>query len=249
MCEIEKEFTEFRESKRHKDGYLNECKDCISIKRREYYLENIDRHKKITKEYYEKNKIELYEKVDREKKRESDRKYILKNKEKRSIKSKLYYEENKEVIKEKSNRYYYDNKEKINKPSDRKRELRRKYYRERKHQYVWREILRKTITQLKQEKKQTTQELLMYSYDDLKTYIENKFQNGMSWENHGEWHVDHIIPIALFKDDTLPSIVNRMDNLRPLWADENLSKQNSIESIKDEYSELLLEFKKYLLEY
>lgn len=26
----------------------------------------------------------------------------------------------------------------------------------------------------------------------LKEYIANKFTEGMSWDNYGEWHLDHI---------------------------------------------------------
>lgn len=245
-CNKEKEYSEFRSSKRHKDGYLSECKECMAIKRKEYYLENIDRHKKNSKQYYEKNKKEIYQKIDKEKKRENDRRYSLKNKEKLNIKKKIYYQENKERLKEKSKDHYQKNKDKINKPSERKSEIRRRSYRKRKYQYIWREILRKTVYQLKHEKTQTTAELLGYSYDELKLNLESKFIEGMSWENHGEWHVDHIVPIALFREGTDPSIVNRLDNLRPIWSYDNLTKQAKIDTIEEEYSYLLEEFKEYL---
>ena len=37
-------------------------------------------------------------------------------------------------------------------------------------------------------------------------------------ENHGEWHVDHIKDVSLFNNDELPSVVNALSNLRPMWA-------------------------------
>ena len=217
ICEIEKEFTEFRLSKRHKDGYLNECRKCLSIKRREDYLNNYDIRRASNKKYYENNKEEIYLKIDKEKKRINDSKY------------------------------YENNKEMINLPTDRKREIKKKSYKKRKYQYVWREILRKTITQLKLDKIQTTLDILGYDYDILKLNMESKFKEGMSWENHGDWHVDHIIPISLFKEGTHASIVNRLDNLRPLWSKDNLIRQNKIHELEDEYKYLLQDFKDYII--
>ena len=40
----------------------------------------------------------------------------------------------------------------------------------------------------------------------------------MSWQNHGQWHIDHIRPFCTFDKDTKPSIVNALSNLRPLWS-------------------------------
>jgi hypothetical protein len=246
VCEIEKEFTEFRLSKRHKDGYLNECRKCLSIKRREDYLNNYDIRRASNKKYYENNKEEIYLKIDKEKKRINDSKYYENNKIKISEIKKNYYENNKEEILDKRKIYYENNKEMINLPTDRKREIKKKSYKKRKYQYVWREILRKTITQLKLDKSQTTLDILGYDYDILKLNMESKFKEGMSWENHGDWHVDHIIPISLFKEGTHASIVNRLDNLRPLWSKDNLIRQNKIHELEDEYKYLLQDFKDYI---
>lgn len=244
MCKEEKEFTEFRPSKKHSDGYLNSCRLCVSIKRREYYLNNYDSCRESNKKYYEKNKEKIYLKLDKERKKINDDKYSKNNKEKISDTKKKYYENNKEEILSKRKLYYENNKEKINKSTDRKRELKRDYYKKRKHQYVWREILRRTITQLKLNKNQTTLDILGYGYDVLKSDMKSKFKEGMSWLNHGEWHIDHIIPISLFKSETPSSIVNRLDNLRPIWAKDNLIKQNKLES---EYEYLIDEFRDYLI--
>ena len=95
-------------------------------------------------------------------------------------------------------------------------------------------------------KTQTTKDILGYSYDDLKLNIESKFENGMSWENHGEWHVDHIIPISLFKEGTDAMIVNRLDNLRPMWKLENIKKSNKL-ILNDSHKYLLSELFDYLI--
>jgi hypothetical protein len=247
ICNENKDYIYYRKSNRHKDGYLNECKDCLSIKRREYYLENIDRHKGNNKKYYQLNKYDIYEKVDKNKKKENSKKYYEKNKYIIKSKSKEYYEKNKELIKENSKEYYYKNKDKINEPSERKREIRKRSYKKRKYQYIWREILRKTVTQLKLNKTQTTFELLGYTYDDLKSNIESKFKDGMTWENHGNWHIDHIIPISKFKEGTPANIVNDLKNLRPLWSKENIIRQNKIETIDDENIYLIDLFYNYLV--
>lgn len=66
---------------------------------------------------------------------------------------------------------------------------------------------------------------LSYTARQLKEHIERQFQSGMSWENWGTvWHVDHIRPVSSFEPGTPPSVVNALENLRPLTIAENLSK-------------------------
>jgi hypothetical protein len=60
----------------------------------------------------------------------------------------------------------------------------------------------------------------------LKGYLEDKFTEGMSWENHGKWHIDHIRPCASFdlKEEGEQMKCFHYTNLQPLWAKDNLSK-------------------------
>jgi len=61
--------------------------------------------------------------------------------------------------------------------------------------------------------------------------IEPLFKDGRrSWDNWGEWHIDHKIFISKFDKETPISVVNSLDNLQPLWALDNLSKSNKIEN-------------------
>ena len=59
--------------------------------------------------------------------------------------------------------------------------------------------------------------------EELKTYFESLFQEGMTWDNYGEWHVDHIRPVCSFSAEEWEQI-NHYTNLQPLWAADNYSK-------------------------
>lgn len=67
-----------------------------------------------------------------------------------------------------------------------------------------------------------------YSVDDLKRHIERQFQKGMTWENMGQWHIDHIVPLREFSFSTPEDPDFRaawaLTNLRPLWRSENCAK-------------------------
>lgn len=74
--------------------------------------------------------------------------------------------------------------------------------------------------------------LVGYTLDDLKHYLEKYFLPGMSWENMGQWHIDHQIPLSAFNfispDDIDFKRCWSLKNLRPLWAKDNLSKGDRV---------------------
>ena len=80
---------------------------------------------------------------------------------------------------------------------------------------------------LKQDKDDHTFEYIGCSIGELKEHIEKQFKEGMTWENKGEWHIDHIIPIK-YGNPSLEEVIERLHytNLQPLWAGENISKGN-----------------------
>jgi len=71
-----------------------------------------------------------------------------------------------------------------------------------------------------------------YTLQQLKNHIEKQFKPYMSWENYGEWHIDHIIPISKFNFTKSNHIDFRkcwsLENLQPLWASENITKSNKL---------------------
>lgn len=68
------------------------------------------------------------------------------------------------------------------------------------------------------------------SSDFMRAHIQKQFTKGMTWDNYGEWHIDHIMPCAQFdlSNQMHADICFNWQNLRPLWAEENLSKSDTI---------------------
>lgn len=86
--------------------------------------------------------------------------------------------------------------------------------------------LRRVVEQAGTRKINKTSEMIGYSPSDLLAHLERQFSKGMTWDNYGEWHIDHITPICemVRHGITDPAAVNCLSNLRPLWATENHSK-------------------------
>ncbi len=78
----------------------------------------------------------------------------------------------------------------------------------------------------------TWQSFVNYTLADLIKHIERQFSEGMSWDNIGEWHVDHILPLSSFRfsseDDEDFRAAWAITNLRPMWAEDNLKKHAKV---------------------
>lgn len=70
--------------------------------------------------------------------------------------------------------------------------------------------------------------------DELIGHLEAQFLPGMSWENYGRsgWHIDHIVPLDAFDLTDRAQFLRacHFENLRPLWAKDNLSKGSRVVS-------------------
>jgi hypothetical protein len=89
-----------------------------------------------------------------------------------------------------------------------------------------RQMLERTYRAIGTPKQKKTRELLGFSPEQLQLRMECQFKPGMSWDNHGQWHIDHKKPIAAFVRQGIldPRQINMLSNLQPLWAPENYSK-------------------------
>lgn len=78
------------------------------------------------------------------------------------------------------------------------------------------------------KKNTKTEQLLGCSFNEFKNHIEKQFLDGMSWDNRGQWHIDHITPMRIAKTKEEIVALNHYTNLRPLWASDNLTKNGAV---------------------
>lgn len=152
-----------------------------------------------------------------------------------------YYQSNKKDICAKTSKYAKNNpavqrkaKKKWKQKNKDKHLQSRRAWHEKKYKedllyrlnFIVRGGLRRTLEAAKRNGKTLKREGLGYSPEMLKARIEMNFKPGMTWDNYGEWHVDHRIPVArlIRKGVTNPAIINCLANLAPLWAEDNLRK-------------------------
>ena len=198
-CGENKEFSEYHKEKTGRFGLRSDCKSCNAKKGKKNYQKNKERYTETNKKWREKNKERL---------KESKSKYRAENKDK---------------IKEYNKKYNIQNKEKI------KKQLREKYASDPLHRlrHAVRHFCFRVTRAVKQDKEMRSLEYLGCSLEEFKTHIESLWLEGMSWENHGDWHIDHIVPLDHFvKNSDDPWEANHYKNLQPLWAEDNFSKGN-----------------------
>ena len=89
--------------------------------------------------------------------------------------------------------------------------------------------IQNALRKIGQVKDETTMELVACQAQDLKEHFESLFTDDMSWDNQGEWHVDHIRPCASFdlNDKDQWMVCFNWRNLQPLWQSENTRKQDN----------------------
>ena len=177
--------------------------------------ERKERRKITNKKYRETHKEQI---------KEAHRKWREKNREHINAKAREQYKENSQPFKDRNNRYKIENRQKCT-----------DYERNKRHNdsvYRLRTNLRNLIRRYTKGKgykgSKSVYEILGCDFDYFKDYIEKKFKNGMTFENYGEWNIDHIIPISSAKNDEDLEILNHYTNLQPLWANENYKKGKKI---------------------
>lgn len=211
-CKIEKPLTDFHKQVRTLDGYRSACKSCRSIKSKEYREKQLlidpNFKKEYLKEYYEKNK---------DKQREKQREYTATHKEER----KKYLLENRDALKisaSKTNKKYYQETLKDRLKTD--------------PIFKLKSIIRRRILHVLEKKNfkknERFKDYIGCTVEELVIHLESRFVDGMTWENHGQWHIDHIIPLDSAQSEEDIYKLNHYTNLQPLWAIDNLKKGSKI---------------------
>ena len=165
-------------------------------------------------------------------KKVADKKWRDSNKEYMSNKSKTWYEQNKEHRKEYLKEYREKNIDKIRKT---KRDY-QQHLRDTNPTYKLISYFRTAIYQVLKEsnvgKNKHYFDVLQYTPKQLIDHLELQFTDGMTWDNYGEWHVDHIKPISSFNiiemGDNEFMKCWCLNNLQPMWGEENIRKSNKV---------------------
>ena len=75
-------------------------------------------------------------------------------------------------------------------------------------------------------------DVLQYTPEELILHLEKQFTEGMTWDNYGIWHVDHKLPITSFDIQEMGDEEFMkcwcLDNLQPMWGEENIRKSNKL---------------------
>lgn len=98
-------------------------------------------------------------------------------------------------------------------------------------------LQRRIIHAIKGEtKSKSTMKLIGCTINELMESLQKKFTKGMSWNNYGEWQIDHIIPCSSFNliETNEQEKCFNYKNLQPLWKKDNLEKSNKLDWIKQE---------------
>jgi hypothetical protein len=203
-CDLIKPEKEFYKRAVSADGLTSQCKCCI-----------LEANKERHKAYYECNKESI---------RVKHREWHNENRESVCSRKRKRRKENPEKFKAKAKEYRLKNKEKI--------KAYHKEYGQRIRTRISQACRARVREALKNKSQKAfgTEALLGCSIDELKTHLESQFTEGMTWENYGEWHIDHIRPCASFNltDPAEQKICFHYSNIQPLWASDNLSKGDKI---------------------
>lgn len=140
-----------------------------------------------------------------------------------------------------------ENNEKNLPSPEKRREVRNRYFNgRRKSDYKFhmaercRRILLDFYRRTPDSKSSKTHDELGYSLDEFLEHIESRFVNGMCWENRQDWEIDHANPVTKMLKSGVdsPSKVNALDNLLPMWREDNrLKRDMTLKEFLDKYPE------------
>jgi len=206
-----------RRKKRVSDlAYYHRNKEEINARRKEKYEANPETHNERSRAYYVANK---------EKVKARNSAYYVANKEKQCKSNKRWYVAHREETLAKRRA-----KSKLPAQRRKKKAYAKEYCLKKYHGDALFKLRLITSTSIRRglkkqgfSKTARTHKILGCSFIEFKSYIENQFKEGMSWENHGRlgWELDHIVPQCLAETKEEVFSLNHYSNFQPLWAEEN----------------------------
>lgn len=241
---------ELAENKDKRKEYYKKNNEAIRKKVNEYRLSNAEVISKRKNDYYQKNRDEILKRrkefrdnnselISRQKKdyyrrnwskiRKAKKEFYRANRSDVLLSQKEFYKRNKRDIKKRVKAYREKNRENIRSYLS---DYNKRKYRDDplfKLRMICRGHLRRVLIYTGENRNLPTFQMLGYDTQQLRERIESTWIEGMSWDNHGEWHIDHIKSIKSFIDEGVhdPKIINALENLQALWAFDNLSKGSS----------------------
>ncbi len=228
-CKTVKSTKDFHKCKKSKDGYTYKCKLCVIEYQKKYLVRRGVKQRIVdySRKYSREHKVECV--IARKKYRNKEL-----TKEKRAIYGRQYRSRPNVKITERENgrRWIVNNRE-------RHRVNMKRQYRERAKNPIFRMTTAIRVALCTAMKKQGAskggshwESLVGYTIEELRNHLESQFTKGMTWENYGKWHIDHIIPISFFQyvspDDVEFKMCWRLENLRPLLGIDNIKKGNKL---------------------
>lgn len=247
-CGIFKKLDQYTNQITSKDGKRNRCKECA----KKLWKENKDKREKIAEKRKE-TPVKYTEKICKTCKELKPLEHYTNNKRRKDGKEnqckacmKEKNKEKKDKLKEAQKKWRAKNPEYMKQYSKtpKRIEYMKQYANSCDHKrfkqscktckpidHLSRICRNRILAALKGTKSKHTYEYLGCNYATLRAHLEKQFKEGMTWENQGKWHVDHIIPIQYGNPDferDYDTIIQRLHytNLQPLWASENWSKNN-----------------------
>ena len=220
-CSTVKAISEFNKRSLNNDGYNDNCRKCYSNLRKavkdgkdEHIIEKIVETKKCDTCLVDKD-ISDFKETSRSidghyNKCKSCWKPTEWNKEKQKASEKKYVENNPDKMKLKWQKAGF----KIN----------------RRIRDSLNHRIKDALSSVSSQKLHKTMEYVGCDKSLLKKWFHYQFEEGMTFDNYGEWHIDHVKPCASFnleREDEIKECFN-WKNLRPCWKTENLEKSSQI---------------------
>lgn len=211
---------------RAKDKLRNEKrKTYLYEQQKKYYSEHHQQCLDQGKQYRKKHKDDIKEKA---------KQFRKENKEKCLNQCKKYRNTHKNEMKQYLRQYHQKTKE--------QRRFKNKIY-QRQYRKQQRDTnpltklidnMRRRVNGAVERKTQHTIDYLGCTWKFFENHIKKQFSEGMSWNNYGEWEIDHIIALK-WNHPTEQQVAIRLHwtNCQPMWRDDNNQKGNRTPTLEE----------------